>query len=102
MAAAAANPPVNAQLRKEWREDQIRYENRLIKIDTDFAYALSTLERSFIFASPPRHVIGKTIENRPADMAEENWNYERKFRACWEALRVEYQPSTAVDLSQLR
>ena len=100
--APAPNPPANANLRKEWREDRIRYENRLIKIDSDFAEALSALERSFLFASPPRHIIDKTIENRPADVEDVDWNYERKFRACWEALRAEYQPSTAVDLSQLR
>ena len=100
--APAPNPPANAVLRKEWREDRIRYENRLIKIDSDFAEALSALERSFLFASPPRHIIDKTIENRPADVEDVDWNYERKFRACWEALRAEYQPSTAVDLSQLR
>ena len=98
--APAPNPPANAVLRKEWREDRIRYENRLIKIDSDFAEALSALERSFLFASPPRHIIDKTIENRPADVEDVDWNYERKFRACWEALRAEYQPSTAVDLSQ--
>ena len=100
--APAAIPPVNAQLRKEWREDRIRYENRQLKIDSDFAEALSALERSFLFASPPRHIIDKAIDNRPADIDEADWNYERKFRACWEALRAEYQPSTAVDLSQLR
>ena len=101
-AAPAPNPPANAQLRKEWREDKIRYENRQIKIDSDFAEALSALERSFLFATPPRHIIDKTVEARPADVEEADWNYERKFRACWEALRAEYQPSTAVDLSQLR
>ena len=98
----AANPPANAQLRKEWREDKRNYVSRQNKIDNDFAEALSALERSFVFASPPRHIIDTTIENRPADIAEADWTYERKFRACWEALRVEYQPSTAVDLSQLR
>ena len=43
-----------------------------------------------------------TTENRPVDISEGDWIYEIKFRACWEALRDEYQPSTAVDLSQLR
>ena len=100
--APADNPPANAALRKEWREDKARYEARLLKIDSDFAEALSALERSFTFASPPRHIIDKTIEERPANISEVDWTYERKFRACWEALRAEYQPSTAVDLSQLR
>ena len=98
----APNPPAIAQLRKEWREDKIRYARNQNKIDTDYSEALSALELSFKHLTPPRHIIDKTIENRPADIDADDWNLERKLRACWEALRVEYQPSTAVDLSQLR
>ena len=96
------DPPANARLRKEWREDKIRYEGRQNKIDSDFSEALSALELSFKDLTPPRHIIDKTIDDRPANITEDDWNFERKFRACWEALRAEYQPSTAVDLSQLR
>ena len=100
-----ANPgpaPVNAAARKEWREDVTRYEARQLKIDEHFAAALSALETSFVFASLPRHLIDKVLENPPAGVAIADWTYQAKFEACWEALRVEYQPSTAIDLSQLR
>ena len=60
------------------------------------------MESSFVFASSPRHIIDKAIENVPPGLPIEEWTYQRKFEASWEALRAEYQPSTAVDLSQLR
>ena len=94
--------PQQAALRRDWKEDMRRYEAKLIKIDEHFATALGALESSFIFASSPRHIIGKVINNPPANIPIEEWTYQRKFEACWEALRAEYQPSTAVDLSQLR
>ena len=78
------------------------YQTRLQKIDEHFATALGALESSFVFASSPRHIIDKAIENVPPGLPIEEWTYQRKFEASWEALRAEYQPSTAVDLSQLR
>ena len=30
------------------------------------------------------------------------WTYQLKFEAAWEALRLEYQPSTVTDLSLLK
>ena len=94
--------PTNAKARREWREDMKAYESRVAKIEEHFTAALSALESSFAFATPPRHIIDNAIETPPADIPVEEWTFERKFRAAWEALRVEYQPSTAVDLSQLR
>ena len=94
--------PQQAALRRDWKEDMRRYEAKLTKIDEHFATALGALESSFIFASSPRHIIDKVINNPPANLPVEEWTYQRKFEACWEALRAEYQPSTAVDLSQLR
>ena len=94
--------PQQAALRRDWKEDMRRYEAKLTKIDEHFATALGALESSFIFASSPRHIIDKVINNPPANIPIEEWTYQRKFEACWEALRAEYQPSTAVDLSQLR
>ena len=57
--------PLNANLRKEWREDMRAYQTRLQKIDEHFATALGALESSFVFASSPRHIIDKAIENVP-------------------------------------
>ena len=94
--------PANAAMRKLWEDKMNRYENKLTKIDEHFAAALSALESSFVFASLPRHLIDKILENPPPELAIEEWTYQAKFEACWEALRSEYQPSTAVDLSQLR
>ena len=94
--------PAQPALRKEWKEDMRRYEARVQKIDEHFATALGALESSFVFASSPRHIIEKAIENPPPGVPIEEWTYQRKFEASWEALRAEYQPSTAVDLSQLR
>ena len=41
------------------------YQTRLQKIDEHFATALGALESSFVFASSPRHIIDKAIENVP-------------------------------------
>ena len=94
--------PAGAAQRRDWRDEMTRYECRLTKIDEHFAAALSALESSFVFSSLPRHLIKKVIETPPAGVQVEDWTYQAKFEACWEALRLEYQPSTAVDLSQLR
>ena len=93
--------PVGANARREWREDKNQYDRRVRKIEEHFMAALSLLASSFAKSTSPRHIINKAIE-RPADVPAEEWTFERKFRAAWEALRLEYQPSTAVDLSQLR
>ena len=94
--------PQQAALRREWREDMRSYKGKLNKIDEHFATALGALESSFVYGSSPRHIIEKAIQNPPPDVPDVEWTYQRKFEACWEALRAEYQPSTAVDLSQLR
>ena len=79
-----------------------RYEAKIAKVEEHFAAALSALESSFAFATSPRHIIDVATENPPAGIPIEQWSYQLKFQAAWEALRVEYQPSTVVDLSQLK
>ena len=94
--------PAQAAARREWREDTIRYEAKLAKVEEHFAAALSALENSFVFATSPRHIIDVAIDNPPDGLPLEQWTYQMKFQAAWEALRLEYQPSTVVDLSQLK
>ena len=94
--------PANAAQRRIWEDRMNRYEGKLTKIDEHFAAALSALESSFVYNSPPRHLMNSILDTPPADIPIEGWTYQVKFQACWEALRVEYQPATAVDLSQLR
>ena len=94
--------PAQLAARREWREDSIRYEAKLVKVEEHFAAALSALENSFVFATSPRHIIDVAIENPPDGIPLEQWTYQLKFQAAWEALRLEYQPSTVVDLSQLK
>ena len=62
------------------------FQYRLTKIDEHFTTALGALESSFVFASSPRHIIDKVIENPPPDLPIEQWTYQRKFEASWEAL----------------
>ena len=78
----------------------IRYEGKVAKVEEHFAAALSALDSSFAFATSPRHIIDVATENAPAGVPVEQWSYQMKFQAAWEALRLEYQPSTVVDLSQ--
>ena len=94
--------PALAAARKEWREDTIRYEGKVAKVEEHFAAALSALESSFAFATSPRHIIDVATENPPEGVPVDQWSYQLKFQAAWEALRLEYQPSTVVDLSQLK
>ena len=42
------------------------------------------------------------MENPPDGFPVDQWTNQLKFQAAWEALRLEYQPSTVVDLSQLK
>ena len=72
--------PAQANLRREGGEDKKAYDARLAKVEDHFTTALSALESSFAPNTSP------TL----------------KFNAAWEALRQEYQPSTAVDVSQLK
>ena len=94
--------PALAAARKEWREDSKLYEAKVAKVEEHFASALSALESSFSFATSPRHIIDKATEHPPPGVPDEHWTYMLKFRAAWEALRLEYQPSTVVDVSQLK
>ena len=65
------------------------------------ATALGALEKSFPYGTTPRNIIDKASE-KPANVQLANWTYRRRFEACWEALKIEYQPSTSVDLKQLK
>ena len=50
--------------------------------------------------APPRETF--KASEKPAEIQLANWTYRRRFEARWEALKVEYQPSTSVDLKQLK
>ena len=94
--------PAQMALRSLWREDKKAYDARLAKVEDNFATALSALESSFAFATSPRHIIDKAIDTPPDNVPVEQWTYRLKFYAAWEALRAEYQPSTAIDVSELK
>ena len=94
--------PAQAAARREWREDFNRYKKELSQVEDHFAAALSALENSFVYNSSPRHVIDVAVDNPPEGVPDEQWSYQLRFQAAWEALRLEYQPSTVVDLSQLK
>ena len=94
--------PVQATRRKEWREDMREYEKRSRKVEEDCAAALSLLEKCFPYGTTPAHIIDKTCKHIPDDLPITQWTYRKRFNACWEALRVEYQPSSSTDLKQLK
>ena len=95
-------PPAQAAARREWREDVNHYRKELKQVEDHFATAISALENSFYFGTSPRHIIDAAMENPPEGLPVEQWTNQLKFQAAWEALRLEYQPSTVVDLSQLK
>ena len=99
---APGPPPAQPAARREWKEDSVRYQANVNKVEEHFAAALSALENSFVFATSPRHIIDVAVENPPDGVPIAQWTYQLKFQAAWEALRLEYQPSTVVDLSQLK
>ena len=94
--------PQQVALRREWREDKKTYDAKAAKVEEHFAAALSALESSFGFATSPRHIIDVAIDNPPNGLPLDQWSYQLKFEAAWEALRLEYQPSTVTDLSLLK
>ena len=61
-----APAPALAAARSDWRDDMIRYEAKITKVEEHFAAALSALESSFAFATSPRHIIDVATENPPA------------------------------------
>ena len=93
---AAAGPD-----RQEWLTRSMAYETKRDKLEMHAATALGALERSFPYGTTPRNIIDKAAQ-APEDVPPAEWTYQRRFLACWEALRIEYQPSTSVDLKQLR
>ena len=93
---AAAGPD-----RQEWLTRSMAYESKRDKLEMHAASALGALERSFPYGTTPRNIIDKAAQ-APEDVSPAEWTYQRRFLACWEALRIEYQPSTSVDLKQLR
>ena len=94
--------PSRASRSKEWREDMREYDKRARRVEEDCAAALSLLERSFPYGTTPAHIIDKTIKNVPEGVPLTQWTYRRKFSSCWDALRLEYQPSSSTDLKQLK
>ena len=60
-AAPAPEPPANAQLHKEWREDKIRYENRQLKIDSDFADVAQLVQANAVLNTDPSSLKEKII-----------------------------------------
>ena len=67
--------PVLAAARRDWRDDMIRYEGKVAKVEEHFAAALSALESSFAFATSPRHIIDVATENPPAGVPVDQWSY---------------------------
>ena len=93
--------PNNADERAEWLARTNTYQTKLDKVEMYCATALGVLEKSFPYGTTPRNIIDKASE-KPVNVQIANWTYRRRFEACWEALRNEYQPSTVVDLKQLK
>ena len=93
--------PNNADERAEWLARTNTYTTKLDKVEMYCATALGALEKSFPYGTTPRNIIDKASE-KPANVQLANWTYRRRFEACWEALKIEYQPSTSVDLKQLK
>ena len=77
-----------AALRREWREDKKTHDAKAAKVEEHFAAALSALESSFAFATSPRHIIDVAIDNPPDGLPLDQWSYQLKFEAAWEALRL--------------
>ena len=94
--------PVRATRRKEWREDMREYEKRSRKVEEDCAAALSLLEKCFPYGTTPAHIIDQICQTVPKGLPITQWTYRKRFNACWEALRAEYQPSSSTDLKQLK
>ena len=86
---AAAGPD-----RQEWVTRSMAYESKQDKLEMHAATALGALERSFPYGTTPRNIIDKAAQI-PEGVAPEEWTYRRRFLECWEALRLEYQPSTS-------
>ena len=94
--------PLRSIQYKEWSVDKREYEKTARKVQEDCAAALSLLEKCFPYGTTPAHIIDKTCKTVPTGLPLSKWTYRKKFNACWEALRVEYQPSTSTDLKQLK
>ena len=94
--------PLSSTRREEWHEDMREYQKRARKVEEDCANALSLLEKCFPYGTTPAHIIDKTCKTIPTGFSVTQWTYREKFNACWEALRIEFQPSTSTDLKQLK
>ena len=93
--------PIDKADRPEWLAKTTAYQNRKEKIEMYCATALGILEKSFAYGTTPLNIIRKAAEC-PADKNLSDWTYRLRFEACWKALKEEYQPSTIVDLKQLK
>ena len=93
--------PASSAERGEWLARFNHYQTKQEKVEMYCATALGALEKSFPYGTTPRNIIDKAAE-KPEATALSNWTYRSRFEACWNALKDEYQPSTSVDLRQLR
>ena len=101
LGAAPGRRPANADERAEWIAKSNNYQSKKEKVEKYFTTALGALEKSFPYGTTPRNIIDKAAE-KPDEVALADWTYQRAFEASWEALKTEYQPSTSVDLRQLK
>ena len=93
--------PIDVSDRPEWLAKKTAYQTRKEKVEMYCATALGVLEKSFPYGTTPRNIIDKASEC-PDDKDLSEWTYQLRFEACWKALKDEYQPSTAIDLKQLK
>ena len=93
--------PRDAADRAEWIHKCDQYQKKKDKIEDYCTTALGVLEKSFDYGTTPRNIVDKAA-TKPADVIDREWTYRRRVEACWQALKNEYQPSTSVDLRQLK
>ena len=93
--------PRDAADRAEWIHKCDQYQKKKDKIEDYCTTALGVLEKSFDYGTTPWNIVDKAA-SKPANVIDRDWTYRRRIEACWQALKNEYQPSTSVDLRQLK
>ena len=98
---APGRRPANVDDRPEWLSRFNKHQEKSDKLEMYCASALGALEQSFPYGTTPRNILDKATE-KPAAVAVVDWTFRRRFEAGWQALKDEFQPSTSVDLKQIR
>jgi hypothetical protein len=95
-------PTAAVEARREWQKAFVAHHDQQLKFLKDFDKAIGLLRATLSFTSKAAADLEVAVTTRPADVPQDQWNSERKFRAAYAKLSSTYAPKSSTDVTALR